>query len=181
MCAEWFGDTEPSRQPDRGSPTIDPSARSALIDRVIAGYEAVMIRLADVHAPEFVEIDLTMPRAKVLYLLGLLGELHMSDLSARLGVSLPTVSGLVERLVEAGLASRRDDPSDRRQVIVAITPAGVTMLDRFRDLSARQMRQLLEVLDDADLDQAQSFLNVLERGVGRLATEPAPAPEEASQ
>jgi len=128
-----------------------------------------MIRLADVHAPEFVEIDLTMPRLKVLYLLGVLGELHMSELSTRLGVSLPTISGLVDRLVEGGLASRRDDPADRRQVIVAITPAGVTMLDRFRDLSARQMRRLLEVLDDADLEQVQSFLKVLERGVDRIA------------
>jgi DNA-binding MarR family transcriptional regulator len=162
-----------------GSPTIDPSERSALIDHLVAGYEAVMLRLADVHAPEIVEIDLTMPRLKVLYLLGVHGELHMSELSARLGVSLPTVSGLVDRLVDGGFARRRDDPADRRQVIVAIAPAGLTMLDRFRDLNARQMRRLLEVLDDPDLEQVQSFLHVLERGVGRLATDSAPTPEEA--
>lgn len=138
-----------------------------------------MLRLADVHAPEIVEIDLTMPRLKVLYLLGVHGELHMSELSALLGVSLPTVSGLVDRLVDGGFARRRDDPADRRQVIVAIAPAGLTMLDRFRDLNARQMRRLLEVLDDPDLEQVQSFLHVLERGVGRLATDSAPTPEEA--
>jgi len=155
--------------------------RAALIDELISGYEGVLIRLADVHAPEFVEIDLTMPRAKVLYLLGVLGELHMSELSTRLGVSLPTISGLVDRLVEAGLASRRDDPADRRQVIVAITPAGVALLDRFRDLSAHQMRQLLEVLDDADLEHVQSFLGVLERGIGRLAAVSQPRPQEIHQ
>jgi len=157
------------------------SQRSALIDELIAGYEAVLLRLADVHAPEFVEIDLTMPRAKVLYLLGVLGELHMSELSTRLGVSLPTVSGLVDRLVEADLAARRDDPADRRQVIVAITPAGIELLDRFRDLNARQMRQLLEVLDDADLDHVQSFLGVLERGIGRLAAVSQPRSQEIHQ
>lgn len=134
--------------------------------------------MADVHAPEFVEIDLTMPRAKVLYLLGVLGELRMSELSGRLGVSLPTVSGLVDRLVEAGLATRRDDPADRRLVVIAITPAGATLLDRFRELSARQMRELLEVLDDGDLEHVQTFLGVLERGIDRLASRPVQPTEE---
>ncbi|NJD28681.1 MAG: MarR family transcriptional regulator [Chloroflexi bacterium] len=134
--------------------------------------------MADVHAPEFVEIDLTMPRAKVLYLLGVLGELRMSELSGRLGVSLPTVSGLVDRLVEAGLATRRDDPADRRLVVIAITPAGATLLDRFRELSARQMRELLEVLDDGDLEHVQTFLGVLERGIARLASRPVQPTEE---
>jgi DNA-binding MarR family transcriptional regulator len=128
----------------------------------------VLLRLADVHTPEFVEIDLTMPRAKVLYLLRVTGELRMSELSTRLGVSLPTISGLVDRLVEGGLATRRDDPDDRRQVIVAITSAGIALLDRFRDLSARQMRRLLDVLDDPDLVHVETFLGVLERGVTRL-------------
>ena len=43
----------------------------------------------------------------------------MSDLVARLGVSLSTVSGLVDRVVDHGLATRREDPADRRQVVVA--------------------------------------------------------------
>ena len=77
-----------------------------------------MQRLADSHAPEFLEIDVTMPQAKLLYLLGAAGELHMSELVARLGVSLSTVSGLVDRVVDHGLATRREDPADRRQVLV---------------------------------------------------------------
>ena len=64
----------------------------------------------------------------------------MSDLVARLGVSLSTVSGLVDRIVDQGLATRRDDPADRRQVVVALTEQGTAFLDRFRDLNAVQMR-----------------------------------------
>ena len=81
-----------------------------------------MQRLADSHAPEFLEIDITMPQAKLLYLLGASGDLHMSDIVARLGVSLSTVSGLVDRVVDHGLATRREDRADRRQVVVALTP-----------------------------------------------------------
>ena len=78
-----------------------------------------------------------MPQAKLLYLLGAAGEMHMSELVARLGVSLSTVSGLVDRVVDHGLATRREDPVDRRQVVVSLTEQGTAFIDRFRDLNAR--------------------------------------------
>ena len=83
-----------------------------------------MHQLAGGHAPEFLEIAVTMPQAKLLYLLSALGDLHMSDLVTRLGVSLSTVSGLVDRIVESGLAARHEDAADRRQVVVGLTATG---------------------------------------------------------
>ncbi len=128
-----------------------------------------MHRMAGSHAPEFLEIAITMPQAKVLYLLGASGELHMSELVTRLGVSLSTVSGLVDRVVEAGLAVRHDDQADRRQVVVGLTPAGVEFIDRFRELNAREMRGLLQLLDDADLSSVRSALAALARAADRRA------------
>lgn len=150
-----------------------------MIDELLGGFELVMTRLADVNAPEFLDIDVTMAQAKLLYLLAAYGDLHMSDLVSRLGVSLPTISGLVDRVVGHGFAARREDPRDRRQVVVSVTPAGAQVIDRFRELNAREMRRLLEVLDDSDLEQVRSFLGVLERGITRLAaagTPPTSAP-----
>ena len=128
-----------------------------------------MHRMAGSHAPEFLEIAITMPQAKVLYLLGASGELHMSELVTRLGVSLSTVSGLVDRVVEAGLAVRHDDQADRRQVVVGLTPAGVEFIDRFRELNAREMRGLLQLLDDAELSSVRSALAALARAADRRA------------
>ena len=109
-----------------------------------------------------------MPQAKVLHLLSG-ADLNMSELVARLGVTLPTVSGVVDRLVDRGLIARRANPSDRRRVFVGITPAGAELLDRFRDLNSRQVGDLLAVLDDADLERVRGFLAVLDRGISRLA------------
>lgn len=160
--------------------SITPTARSTAVEDAIAGYEALMANLADSHAPEFLEIAVTMPQAKVLYLLGAsAAELHMAEVVGRLGVSLSTVSGLVDRIVDHGLATRREDPADRRQVLVGLTPAGREFVDRFRELNARQMRTLLEHLDDAELEQVRSALGVLARAATRIApspTAPATAP-----
>lgn len=135
---------------------------------MVGDYEILMARMAEANSPEFLEIDVTMSQAKVLYLLTA-GDLHMSDLVARLGVTLPTVSGIVDRLVEHGLVARRVAESDRRRVFVGLTPAGSTLIDRFRDFNARQIRDLLGVLDDEDLESVRGFLAVLDRGVSRLA------------
>ena len=145
-----------------------------------------MPHLADRHASEFLEIDITMPQAKLLYLLGASGELHMSELVHRLGVSLSTVSGLVDRVVDHGLATRREDPADRRQVVVGLTAAGRTFIDHFRELNVRQMRDLLVDLDDAELAQFQAVLVALTRAAKRTAMTQAPqagahvAPEHAT-
>jgi DNA-binding MarR family transcriptional regulator len=111
-----------------------------------------------------------MPQAKLLYLLGAAGDLHMSEVVARLGVSLSTVSGLVDRVVDQGLAYRREDPADRRHVVVGLTAAGTAFIDRFRELSADQMRRLLASLDDDELATVRDALAALARAAARAAT-----------
>ncbi len=147
--------------------------RAAVIDALIADYEAFMHLATELHAPEFLEVGISMPQAKTLYLIASAGELHMSELVARLGVSLSTVSGLVDRLVDAGWAARRDDPADRRQVMVAITPAGAEFLDRFREIGSHQFRRLLERLDEPELGSVARGLAALRRAADALAAEDA--------
>lgn len=148
------------------------SDRDALVSAIVAGYERLMRRLTEQHAPDFLEIAVTMPQAKVLYLVGAAGQLRMSALAARLGVALSTVSGLVDRLVEQGLLDRRDDPADRRQVVLSLTGAGVAFLERFRELNARQLRQLLARLADDELDAVRRALDHLDRAAAELTTTP---------
>ena len=142
-------------------PRLDPE-RDARVERVVAAYETLMHRLASTHAPEFLGVGVTMSQAKVLYLVQAEPDLRMSDLSARLGVSLSTVSGVVDRLVDQGLIGRRDDPADRRHVVLRITDSGATQLQLFRELNAGQVRDLLSRIDGAGLA-------IVERAVDLLA------------
>ena len=139
---------------------VDPGRQDS-IDRIVAAYETLMHRVASAHAPEFLEVGVTMSQAKVLYLVQAEPDLRMSDLSARLGVSLSTVSGVVDRLVDQGLLARRDDPADRRHVVLRITDAGSTQLQLFRELNAGQVRALLSRLEAADLSIVEQALDLL--------------------
>ncbi|MFI5054478.1 MAG: MarR family winged helix-turn-helix transcriptional regulator [Acidimicrobiia bacterium] len=157
---------------------VDAAQRAELSRRAIAAYEAMMATLMSAHQPEFLEIGITMSQAKVLYLLEAARGLHMAQLVSALGVSLSTVSGLVDRLVEQGLAVRHDDPADRRQVVVTPTAAAFALVERFRELNQRQLRSLLDMLADDELDTLVRALDALARVAAaktRGVTEPAGA------
>jgi DNA-binding MarR family transcriptional regulator len=149
-----------SEVPAPYAPGVDRE-REACIEQAVATYEALMHRVASAHAPEFLGVGVTMSQAKVLYLVQAEPDLRMSDLSARLGVSLSTVSGVVDRLVDQGFLDRRDDPADRRHVVLRITDAGATQLQLFRELNAGQFRALLSHLADADLAIVRQALDLL--------------------
>jgi DNA-binding MarR family transcriptional regulator len=151
---------------------VDPE-REAVIDRIVATNEAMMHSMASAHAPEFLAVVVTMSQAKVLYLVQAARGLRMSDLSARLGVSLSTVSGVVDRLVDQGLLNRRDDPADRRHVVLRLTDAGATQLQLFRELNEGQIRTLLSGLGAADLVVIGQALDVLAAAAARQAAAPS--------
>jgi DNA-binding MarR family transcriptional regulator len=96
------------------------------------------------------------------------GPLAPSELADREGVKRPTVTRIVERLVEAGLVERSAAPADGRSRLLAITPAGRERLalDRARKdhFLARRLEQL-SARDRATLARAADLLDaLLERG-----------------
>jgi len=144
----------------------DEADSVARIDRVVASYELLMHRIASSHAPDLMEVAVTMSQAKVLYLIAASQGMRMSELAVRLGVSISTTSGLVDRLVDHGLLARHDDPADRRQVVVTITPTGNADLEHFRELNAAHMRRILARLGDSELDVVERATVLLAAAAG---------------
>lgn len=151
-----------SRGPAAGSPT-EPGAGSACaaLERALAAIEAFQLRMMAVHETEFTTTDLTMAQAKLLYVVTVGGELTMSEIAARLKVSLSTASGAVDHLVGLGMLSRADDPANRRQVRVSATALGTATLEQIRELGAHQVRALLEGIDDASLEIVERAIRIL--------------------
>lgn len=126
-------------------------------------------RLMAVHAPEFTAVDLTMAQAKLLYVVTAAGDLSMSEIAQRLGVTISTASGAVDHLVSAGLLDRIDDPANRRQVRVSVTPFGLETLERLRELSTRQLRALFDLVGDDDLADVERAIRILTEAVDAAA------------
>jgi len=70
------------------------------------------------------------------------------------------------------LLNRRDDPADRRHVVLRLTDAGATQLELFRELNVGQIRTLLARIDAADLGVIGQALDVLAAAAARQAAAP---------
>jgi DNA-binding MarR family transcriptional regulator len=152
---------------------LSPNDRRPAIERALETFEAFQQRLMSIHAPDFAALDVTMAQAKLLYVVAAAGELSMSEIANRVGVSISTASAAVDRLVAGGLLTRIEDPSNRRQVRVSITPTRIENLEQLRELSLRQMRELLERVPDADLAVIEHATRIL-----MAAIETAPEPTD---
>ena len=79
------------------------------------------------------ESGLSMTQSKALLELGGLGEAvearQVGDLAEALGVSVPSMSRAVDVLVKKRLATRVEDPEDRRVRRIAITAKGEKLVD----------------------------------------------------
>jgi DNA-binding MarR family transcriptional regulator len=135
------------------------------LKRTLEAFESLQQRLMSVHAAEFAALDITMAQAKLLYVVTAAGELSMSEISQRLRVTISTASGAVDHLVAMGYLSRSDDPTNRRQVRVSVTPHGRTRLERLRELGAQQQRALLEPLSDRDLKVIERAIRIMTRAL----------------
>jgi DNA-binding MarR family transcriptional regulator len=77
----------------------------------------------DRYERELRPLGLTGTEAMVLGMLGR-GTASLKELAGLWEVNPSMMSRVVDRLVARGLAERREDPRDRRRMIVAATPAG---------------------------------------------------------
>lgn len=92
--------------------------------------------------------ELTMAQLRVLFRLRNRGPLTSGALASQLGVTLPTVTSVVDRLVARGLVERRDDPEDRRRVILAIAPDGQALVERVQQGRRARLAAAVEAIDD---------------------------------
>ena len=79
------------------------------------------------------ETGLSMTQCKVLLELGGLGQTseawQVGDLAELFGVSVPSMSRAVDALVKGGMATRVEDPNDRRVRQVRITAKGKHLVE----------------------------------------------------
>lgn len=94
------------------------------------------------------------------------GRLTMSRLSADVALTSGGVTRLVDRMVEAGLVSRENCPSDRRSIYVVLTPEGRAVLEQAIAAHIDGIdRHLVAHLDDEDRAALESTLSkVLDAG-----------------
>src|SRR5689334_3806504 len=100
----------------------------ALVEEVMNSLATLIRVLQSQTTPYWVDLDLPLAQVKTLLAVGDLGAPTIGQIATVLGISQPTASHLVERLVQSELAQRYEDARNRRRTLVKLTPQGEEML-----------------------------------------------------
>jgi DNA-binding MarR family transcriptional regulator len=143
------------------------------LERVQDSFER---RALSTMAEPLISTPLTMQQLKVLTMIAIDPEKATGhELAAQLKVSVATMSGLVDRLVEHGMVARGEDPTDRRVRPLSVTPEGSATIRGLLSSAGTMPTPVLRRLALEDLRALVQGVLALERAVQELSEESAVA------
>lgn len=116
-------------------------------------------------------LSISMAQIKVLMILSFKGPAAISKLGEALGISHPTASQLVDRLVQAGHVERVESATDRRITLARLTEGGEQLAQRLWQGRMGHLRYCLAQLNEQDLSALRQGLRALNRITASLPTE----------
>ena len=134
-------------------------------EQVAARLHAASIRLLRMLRREDDSSGLSAPRLSALSVLVFAGPKSLADLAAAEQVQPPTMSRIVEGLVESGFVTREVKPGDRRSVRIAATDQGRRLLEAGRERRVRALTSRLAHLPESERRALARGVEILERVV----------------
>lgn len=109
----------------------------------------------------FEDKGITMPQGIVIGSLYKHGEMKISELSAKLGLSNSTVSGIIDRLEKQNIVVRTRSQKDKRIVYVKLTPQFSDVHQSALKIGEDKFAEMLAKGSDEEIAKAIDGLNTL--------------------
>jgi DNA-binding MarR family transcriptional regulator len=152
---------------DDATTTSEQEELISRLERVQDGFER---RALSSMAEPLISTPITMQQLKVLTMIAIDPERATGhELATQLNVSVATMSGLVDRLVEHGMVNRGEDPRDRRVRRLSVTPEGNATIRSLLSSAGTMPTPVLRRLAIADLRALVQGILALDRAVQDLA------------
>src|SRR5512135_3274132 len=151
------------------------SARAQTAPRVIADYKTAVDRIVEtaiylqtesrrLAREQCAKHGITATQLNVLKLLQTVGDLSLSELGKRMSAKNSTVTGIVDRMVEAKLVAREQSTADRRVWKIRLLPDGKALAKKVEVAPWEILREAVMALPPAEADQLiQTLLKVADR------------------
>ena len=107
----------------------------------------------------FEEMGLTQSQGMLIGVLCHQGNMKISDLSEKLGLSKSTVSGIMDRLEKQGLVERERSKEDKRIVFVSVTEE---FLKNFKENFSQVEKKLERIASEATTEELDTVLKGLD-------------------
>lgn len=120
-----------------------------------------------------VEDTVTIPQFRTLVVLDTHGQMNLNTLAGLLGVTPSTALRMIDRLLAADLVTRRDNPANRREVLLELTAAGALLVEQ---VTAKRRAEIAQIVTGMPAGQRSELITAL-RAFADAADEPDPRPD----
>ncbi len=143
----------------------------SMIDQVWGHYMKVSHVNGMGDANAWAKLDLTMQQMKVIMMLENRGDIPVSVLADSLNVSLPNMTGIVDRLVQNELVERVPSSHDRRVILLRGTPKSKEIFDSLFSSAYQRFQTVMGQLKKTDQEIISLGLRLLSEAYDRYAEE----------
>ena len=126
-----------------------------MIDKKKAGAsiaELMPYIIAGVNIGVLANRQITQTQLIVLFSVHSRKQCPMKNLADYMHISMPTISGIVDRLVQAGYLERFTDSNDRRQVMVRLSAQGQKLIIKVKSMISSRWQEVLSELNQKELE-----------------------------
>ena len=144
--------------------------RSEIIEYIVDLDKRIDVTLLSSLTEYWMGANYTMPQLKVMLFLFINGPRRMGDLASALGVSTPTVTGIINRLVGRGAVIRNHDSEDRRVVTCDLSAEGQEQISALWATRFNVFRDIFGALSPEELEIVAKAVEVILREAQRRDT-----------
>jgi len=105
--------------------------------------------------------DLSIPQFRTLGFIQRNPDSSLSNLADHLGLTLPSVSKLVDGLVKQELISRQESTTDRRRLTLVLTQNGESIVNSARESALANLAKILGCLSNDELKTIHQAMELL--------------------
>ncbi|HUJ61975.1 MAG TPA: MarR family transcriptional regulator [Kofleriaceae bacterium] len=134
------------------------AARRSSIDRIVETAIYLQTESRRLAKEQCARHGITATQLNVLKLLHTIGDLSLSQLSKQMVATNSTVTGIVDRMVAAGLVTREQSSEDRRVWRIKITADGRAIARKVDVAPWELLQRALATLPADELDQLVTTL-----------------------
>ena len=154
---------------------VQPDA-GAVDDLVTAMLTASRVLVAvSARSLSQVEDRVTVTQFRTLVVLDNHGQINLNRLADLLGVTASTAMRMIDRLIAAGLVTRRENPENRREVLLDLTEAGRRLVQR---VTTARRAEITRIVGGVPVSQRAALVKAL-RAFAEAAGEDEPREDTA--
>jgi DNA-binding MarR family transcriptional regulator len=110
----------------------------------------------------------TLPQFRTLVVLESEGPTNLNRLAQVLDVNASSAVRMIDRLLAADLVTRQENPENRRQVLLGVTPAGADIVRRVNARRRREIARIVGGVPGTLRDDLIAALNAFSEAAERL-------------